>query len=108
MNIPALKAIWWKLLLAILAGPIGWLPINNGEGMLITSSLGELIRLILLLGAIVKIAGKKPSGWLWGAAFFYYGAFGQIGIVAWAYLGLAAGGLWAYQNWLASREIDPA
>jgi hypothetical protein len=86
-----------------LLGTIGWLPLEGGTTTLSQSHLGNLILLIFLITALYKIAMKKPSGWLWFAGFFFYGAFAHIGVVAWLYVTLAGLALFVHKRW--SQDI---
>jgi hypothetical protein len=88
-----------KLALFALLGPIGWTPVDNGTTMLCRSELGLLILLIFLVTAFIKVALKKPNGWLFFAAFFYYSAFGWTGVTAWLYMIITGLALYVHRRW---------
>lgn len=88
-----------KLVGLALLGPLGWVPIENGTTTLAQSELGHLILLILLLTSLIKIAIKNPTGWVYFATFFYYGAFAHKGVVAWLYMLLTGLALYVHSRW---------
>jgi hypothetical protein len=91
-----------KLAGLAMLGILGWIPVEDGTETLSQSHLGNLILLIILITAWVKIALIKPNGWLWFGGFFYYGAFAHAGVVAWLYMILTGLCLYVHKRWTKS------
>lgn len=92
-----------KLVALALLGPLGWIPLEEGTTTLAQSALGNLVLLIFLLTALYNIAIHRAKGWLWFSAFFYYGAFGHMGIVAWVYMVMTGLALYVHNKWTSKN-----